>query len=133
MQFSFLKEFLGTKMRTLNLYHVMKQIWVSATFLKPHAKQLKSKQCATQSLLNCDNSFSQISWLQNLALTERNVYREACKETEHNFKTIKDTIDLSVPRAACSLMQIIHYSFMLNKCIYQAVRCSPALFTSKRL
>ena len=47
----------------------------------------------------------------NLALAERNVYREACNEAEHNFKTIEDTVDLSEPRAACSLVQTIHYSF----------------------
>lgn len=55
--------FPGTKMRTLNYYHVMKQKWVSGAFLNPHARQLESKQCATQSLLNCGNSFIQISWL----------------------------------------------------------------------
>lgn len=141
-------------MRTLNFYLVMKQKWVSGVFLKPHAKQLGSKQCATQSLLNCGGSFIQMSWLQNqwdifaqlasrtpwncferqiflimknqIVLAERNVYREACKEVEHNFKTIEDTIDLCEPHAACSLMQTIHYSFDYAQQVHSYTKQSDA-------
>lgn len=47
----------------------------------------------------------------NLALAERSVYKEACKEAEDNFKTIEDTVDLSEPHDPCSLTRTMHYSF----------------------
>lgn len=62
----------------------------------------------------------------NLVLAERNVYREACKEVEHNFKTIEDTIDLREPHAACSLMQIIHYSFDYAQQVHSYTKQSDA-------
>ena len=37
----------------------------------------------------------------NLALTERSVYKEACKEATDNFQTIEDTIDLNETHAPC--------------------------------
>ena len=45
-----------------------------------------------------------------LAQAERNVYKEACKEAEINFKRIKDTTDLSAPHESCSFRGTMHYS-----------------------
>ena len=47
----------------------------------------------------------------NLALTERNVYKEACKEATDNFQTIEDTVDLNETHAPCSTDGTMHYSF----------------------
>lgn len=47
----------------------------------------------------------------NLALTTRNLYKEACKEAERNFQAIENTIDLSEAHAPCSTTGTMHYSF----------------------
>ena len=47
----------------------------------------------------------------DLVQAERNVYKEACKEAEINFKGIEDTTDLSAPHQPCSFRGTMHYSF----------------------
>ena len=47
----------------------------------------------------------------NCVQTERDLYRNVCKEAENNFKTLEEQIELGKPQEACSLDTTIHYSF----------------------
>lgn len=47
----------------------------------------------------------------NLALGERNMYKEACKEAADNFEAAEGTIDLSETHPSCSFTGTMHYSF----------------------
>ena len=70
----------------------------------------------------------------DLALTERSVYKEACKEATDNFQTIEDTIDLNETHAPCSTEGTMHYSFdYAQQYIIRATLCSLAPFILKLL
>ena len=47
----------------------------------------------------------------NLALTERNLYKEACKKASDTLQAIENTTVLSETRALCSTPGTMHYSF----------------------
>ena len=54
----------------------------------------------------------------NLALTERNVYKEACREATDNFQTIEDTIDLNETHLPGSTEGTMYYSFDYAQQVY---------------
>ena len=47
----------------------------------------------------------------NLALGERDLYKDACQQATANFEAIEDTIDLSESHDPSSLNTTMHYSF----------------------